>query len=303
MATANGNSVGLQWTDNSTDETNFTVQRSTSITGTWSTLTKFVSTTRAGIGSTAAYTDTAVTGNTTYYYRVIASNHVGTTASSGFTQPVATGFPTMNADSNPSNIASATTTTIVAAPTNLVAAVLSGLRVQLTWRDNATNETGFVIERSVNGGAFTQLTTRGARAGTGNVSYTDSTVTAGNTYTYQVKAVRGTLSSPYSNTATATVAIPAAPSNFTVTAVANGGTATVTLTWTDNSNNEAGFRIQRATNATFTAGLQTQTVGANTTTRVETRSRNRTYYYRIQAFNAQGASAWVNATPFPILTP
>lgn len=302
-AQANGG-VALSWIDNSMDETRFAVQRSTSITGTWSTLTTLLSPKRSEIGSTVMYTDTTVAGNTTYYYRVIASNLVGGSLGSGFTQPVAPGFPTVNADSNPSNTASVTIGTTVAAPTNLVATVLSGLRVRLTWRDNATNETGFVVERSVNGGAFTQIAAPGPRANTGNVTYTDTTVTAGTLYAYRVKAVRGTSSSPYSNTATANVpAVPVAPASFTVSAVPNGTTARVTLTWTDSSNNETGFRIQRATNATFTAGLQTQTVAANATVRVETRSRNRTYYYRIQAFNAQGASAWVNATPFPIVTP
>ena len=35
-----------------------------------------------------------------------------------------------------------------AAPTTLTATLPAGPRVSLTWRDNATNETGFVVERS-----------------------------------------------------------------------------------------------------------------------------------------------------------
>ena len=178
------------------------------------------------------------------------------------------------------------------------------LRVRLTWLDNATNETNFVLERSDNGGAFNFLANVPARNGTGNVTYTDTTVLAGNIYSYRVEAVNVIGPSAYSNTFTVSVNPPAAPSGFTVTAVSNGnGTATVTLTWTDNSTDETGFRIQRANDPLFTTGLATNTVAANTITRVETRNSGRTYYYRIQAYNVVGASVWVNVTPFPIVTP
>jgi predicted phage tail protein len=78
----------------------------------------------------------------------------------------------------------------------------------------------------------------------------------------------------------------------------------VTLTWTDNANNETGFTVQRATNAAFTAGLTTSNVAANTTTfTTGNLPRNTSFYFRVQAVNATGTSAWVNATPFPIITP
>jgi hypothetical protein len=77
----------------------------------------------------------------------------------------------------------------------------------------------------------------------------------------------------------------------------------VTLNWTDNSNNETSFTIQRASNATFTAGLASTQVGANVTTWSQNAPRNQTYYFRTRANNASGSSAWVNATPFPITTP
>jgi hypothetical protein len=195
-----------------------------------------------------------------------------------------------------------------AAPTNLVATVQTGpLRVRLTWTDNASNETGFVVERADNGGAFVQIAAPGPSAGTGNtVTYTDSTVVAGNSYAYQVKAVNGGGPSAYSNTVTPTLpTLPAAPSNLTVTAVRNGSTDLVTLNWTDNSNNETNFKYQRATNATFTGGsLVSYTLAPNLVTVQDSpRARNTNYYYRIQSLNAAGGSAWVNATPFPILTP
>ena len=37
--------------------------------------------------------------------------------------------------------------TAPAAPSNLTATAQAGPQVSLTWRDNASNETGFVVER------------------------------------------------------------------------------------------------------------------------------------------------------------
>ena len=48
---------------------------------------------------------------------------------------------------------------VPADPTDLVAEVLSATQVSLTWTDNATNETGYTVERSDNGGAFAAVAT------------------------------------------------------------------------------------------------------------------------------------------------
>ncbi len=178
--------------------------------------------------------------------------------------------------------------------------------MSLTWRDNATNETGFVVERCTGAGCtnFAQIAVPGPRNGQGNVTYVDTTVTANNSYSYQVKALNAAGSSAYTNTVSVSVpAIPAAPTNFIVSVVkATGNNYTATLTWTDNATNETGFTIQRATNATFTTGLSSFTAAANAVTLTQTVTRNTTYYYRIRANNLGGSSAWVNALPFPIRT-
>ena len=76
------------------------------------------------------------------------------------------------------------------------------------------------------------------------------------------------------------------------------------LTWSDNSSNETGFTIQRATNALFTQGLTTANVGANVTTLTQTGlTPNTQYWFRIRANNGTIIfTGWVNATPFPITT-
>ncbi len=292
---AQGTRATLTWADNSAVETNFIIQRATDpefITGLWIfTLGPNVTT----------YIDNTIRNNQTYFYRLYASNVVGDTATLG--------FPTLSADSAFSNTVVLGTPSSLPpqSPTSLAVSVQAGPQVLLTWIDNAMNETGFVVERAVDTGAFTTLVVLGPRNGTGSVSYADAAVASGGSYTYRVKAVNSAGSSAYSNTAGISVPFPpAAPSNLIATAerVGNGPNDRIRLTWTDNSNTETGFTIQMATNASFTTGLVTSTVAANTTTfQTGNLPRNTSYYFRIQAFNAVGVSTWVASTPFPIITP
>ena len=92
---------------------------------------------------------------------------------------------------------------------------------------------------------------------------------------------------------------PAAPS----TAVATANSAsTITLTWTDNSNNEAGFSVKRS-NAAAGPFVQVGNPGADVTTFTDTGlSPNTTYYYQVLAYNGNGSSAATNvasAKTFP----
>lgn len=83
---------------------------------------------------------------------------------------------------------------------------------------------------------------------------------------------------------------PATPSNLTATAVS--GTR-INLAWTDNSNNELGFRIERSLNGTTFAEIAT--VGPNATSYPNTGlKKNTLYYYRVRAYNADGNSAYSN---------
>jgi len=229
------------------------------------------------LANVVTFTDTSAVAGTTYSYRVTAFNAKGQAVSAA--------------------VIVGSAATVPAAPTNLVTTLQAGPQVRLTWNDNASTETGFVVERSVGGGAFAPLATPGARTGTGSVTYTDTTVQPGNTYAYRVKAVNGAGSSGFTNVSTAVVPnLPTAPSGLSASAVvASPNRATVTLGWTDNSNNESSFTIQRATNAGFTTGVSNTTVAAGTVSATQSLPRNVTYWYRVRAVNAVGTSAWSNA--------
>ena len=83
-------------------------------------------------------------------------------------------------------------------------------------------------------------------------------------------------------------ALPNAPSGLAATA---SSSSEVSLTWADNSTNENGFELDRATNSAFTAGLVTATLPANTTSRTVTGlAASTTYYFRVRATSSAGNS-------------
>jgi len=99
-------------------------------------------------------------------------------------------------------LAGAQTTTTVLAPSGLVAtANNSSLQVQLTWVNNAVNATNVVIERAGTDNVFAEIVTLPSTA----VTYTNTGLTAGNTYKYRVRAKANSVYSAYSNEVTAII--------------------------------------------------------------------------------------------------
>jgi len=85
---------------------------------------------------------------------------------------------------------------------------------------------------------------------------------------------------------------PAAPTNLAATTISR---TQINLSWTHNSGNESGFRIERCKTANCTNFAQVAQVGANVTTFADTGvTKNKAYNYRVRAFNAGGNSAYSN---------
>jgi hypothetical protein len=196
-ASALSASVSLSWTDDGSNATSYTVERSSGTTGVWSVIASNLSATAT------SYVDRSVTAGATYRYEVEAFNG---TAGSPY-----------------SNVAWATVPSAgLAAPTNLTAtAAASPLSITLSWTDNATSATSYVVDRSVDmTGVWTVIVNDLPGTAT---SYIDGQVERGVTYSYRVEAVAGRVASPYSNVASAGIS----------TAVEGGpmaGTATPTST-------------------------------------------------------------------------
>jgi hypothetical protein len=163
-------SVELEWNQNGTDATGYEIERS--LDG-----INFTVITTTGANATS-YIDTGLNANTIYYYRIRAVNAAG--QSLPVTVETYTGIPP--------------------APSNLqVSKNSSGAK--LTWTDNSVNETGFNIFRSTDGVNFVQV----GWVPPSTTTFTDTTVTTGTTYSYQVQA-SGTLApSGFSNTVTITM--------------------------------------------------------------------------------------------------
>jgi len=177
-----------------------------------------------------------------------------------------------------------------AAPSGLSATASSATQINLAWTDNSTNEAGFKIERCQGVGCanFAQID----QVGAGTTGYSDTSVAASTTYVYRVRATNGGGDSAYSNTAAATTPAPlvppTAPSSLSATAASS---SQINLAWTDNSNNEGGFKIERCQGSGCKNFTQVAQVGAGTTSFSNTGlSRNTSYTYRVRAFNAAGTS-------------
>ncbi|MGH7672147.1 MAG: fibronectin type III domain-containing protein [Gemmatimonadales bacterium] len=256
--------IDLSWTDNSSDEAGFRLERCTGAG-----CTSFVEIARLGANVTS-YQDGAIqelylTPSTSYSYRVLAYNAAGNSAYS--------------------NTATATTLpTVPAAPSGLAATAVSASQVNLAWTDNASNEDGVRIERCTGASctSFAEIATVGANV----TSYQNTGRTASTSYTYRVRAYNTAGVSAYSSSATA-VTPPLAPTGLTATPVS---TTRVDLSWTDNASDEGGFRIERAPGGT-SSFTEIATVGANVTTYPSTGLNSGTAYsYRVRAYSAAGNS-------------
>ena len=87
------------------------------------------------------------------------------------------------------------------APSSLAASAVSSSQIDLSWVDNASDETNFEVERSLDGVNFA-LVPPPLDANT--TSYSDSGLAASTTYSYRVRATNANGASAYSNTASAT---------------------------------------------------------------------------------------------------
>jgi len=76
----------------------------------------------------------------------------------------------------------------------LAATAVSSSQINLRWRDNSNNETGFKIEHKAQGGSYSQIDTVGANV----TSYSDTGLNSG-TYCYRVRTYNAGGDSSYSN--------------------------------------------------------------------------------------------------------
>lgn len=188
-------------------------------------------------------------------------------------------------------------------PTNIVVNRVSDSRIDLTWTDNGTTERGTVIERNTNGGGYAQID---LLIGADIESYSDTSALAGVEHCYRIRvgesfAVVGDWSEPACEQSEPPggETPPDAPTGLTTSAIS---TQRIDLSWSDNSDNENGFRIERAI-GTSGAFAEIDVIAEDLTSYASTGLVADTEYcYRVRAYNAEGDSAYTNescATTLP----
>jgi hypothetical protein len=199
----------------------------------------------------------------------------------------------------------------VNAPSNPKALTISHSRIDVSWQDNASNETGFEVHRLA-GGAFGLV----GSAGPGVTSYSDTGLIPSTEYCYKVRAVtvigRKTSYSAFSSVACATTGaftpmpLPKAPSETGANPI---NSTSVAVTWVDNADNEDGFRVERTVGNCWAlpplpwelAGTTGPNIGSFTDTG---RTPDVMLCYRVVAFNAGGtATSYPEVYTFPPAAP
>ncbi len=174
-------------------------------------------------------------------------------------------------------------------PTGLNANAISPTQISITWIDNATGEDGYKIERKEATGTYIQIASIAANSTT----YTDSGIKDGTSYTYRIRAFNTIpADSLYSNEATVITPLQT-PTNLIATAISP---SQINLSWTDNSQAEDGYKIERKVLGTSGDFVQIAFVGPNVTSYSDIGlTQFTTYSYRVRAFNSlAGNSPYTN---------
>lgn len=190
---------------------------------------------------------------------------------------------------SPNNNGGTNTTVIPIAPSNLIGVVVSNSRVNLSWTDNSTNETGFKIERRLDGGNYAVVGNTNADI----LNYIDSGLTAYTNYTYRVYSYNAVGNSiTYSNEfSISTGGVPVLSTNtistITFTTAVSGGTIS-----NDGGTSVTVRGVVWSTTSNPTINLSTKTSDGNGAgafnSNISGLNANTTYYLRAYATNSNG---------------
>ncbi|MBE9463997.1 fibronectin type III domain-containing protein [Dyadobacter subterraneus] len=253
--------INLSWADISANETGFELERSTD----GASYTKLIDLSP----NTTSYQNTGLNAFTRYWYRIRTKNAVG---NSGY-----------------SNVADATTfDTPPTAPVELAAAVISSSQINLSWKDQSANETGFEIERSTDGASFSKI----AEVSANTTTYQNTGLSPATHYYFRVRAVNSANPSDFSNVAEATTVdvAPIPPARLAANAVSY---QQIDLSWADISTNETSFELERSMDGTTFSKITDLPANASTFQDKAVLSLTK-YFYRIRAVNKIGFSAYSN---------
>jgi hypothetical protein len=174
------NQVNVSWTPIAGVLDGFRIERAPDAGGSAGTWTQIV----AVAANITSYTDTGLTTNTTYWYRMRSYNAC---------------------TNSPYTVAVSITTAPPPAPLNLTAFVADTNQVSLSWNNNYRDVAGFKVDRALDNGGSPGTWAQVATVGGNNSTYTDTGLAPNTTYWYRIRTYNALGDSPYSNLACATL--------------------------------------------------------------------------------------------------
>ena len=171
------NSLTITWSPSTGTVTQYLIERATGATSN--------TFTQVGTSTTTSFGDTQLVANTTYRYRVRASNSAGNSAYSPIT-----------------NVATSGTGQVPGTPGTPTASNVTSSSLSLSWTASTGTVTNYLIERATGAGSTTF-----AQVGTSTTpSFNDSGLAASTVYRYRVRAANSAGNSAYSGIGDATTA-------------------------------------------------------------------------------------------------
>lgn len=187
VATSNGANVLLTWQPSPDTVAGYHVYRATSASGPFTRISGVATSATNPLGdpgSSPTFTDTTASSGTTYHYRVTAVRLQTSMSGSYANQSCGELVSIIHGGTTP------------APPTRLAASGTGTTSYNLTWDDNATNETGYEVQRrNPANGVWSTIATPAA----GSTSFADSGATAGGPNHYRVRALGASGNSTFTN--------------------------------------------------------------------------------------------------------
>lgn len=124
-------------------------------------------------------------------------------------------------------------------PNNVLATIASAGQINVSWQDNSSNELLFRIQRQVNGGGYSDLTTVAENV----VAYSDTAVSVETNYQYRVRAENGAGESGYATGNSVCLAIT--PGQVTGLTASPLTSTSISLSWSVPSGTATRYDIER----------------------------------------------------------